>query len=193
MTSRRPSLGNVSNADPVAATLLLPGRRPTVGRARRRSADPVASTVEPPPLQPLLSLIGSFGAIVSLKQLGEAERPLRRRLSRLERNGLVARATLYDPSRLGQPVTCISLVKLGEHTHFAIVDFEANCRSDAAVTAACRVLGRFDYQISTSHTDVQAAEAWRKAIEGLDGVAKVEMRFVRPIKGCGVAGVVILN
>jgi len=193
MTNRRPSLGNVSNGDPVAATLPLPSRRPTVGRARRRSAGSVASTAEPLALKPLLSLIGSFGAIVSLKQLGEAEAPLRRRLARLERSGLAAKATLYDPSRLGQPVTCISLIKLGQHTKGAIVDFEAHCRSDFSVTAACRVLGRFDYQISSSHRDVEAAEAWRKAIEAQDGVSKVEMRFVRPIKGCGVAGLVILN
>jgi len=166
-----------------------------MGRPQRRTArpGPAPGDDQASGLQPLLDLVGSFGSIVSLKQVGDAEAQLRRGLSRLERRGLATRATLYDPSRLGQPVSCISLIKLGQHTNGAILEFEASCRSDLSITAACRVLGRFDYQISSSHSDVRAAETWRKALEALAGMAKVEMRFVRPIKGFGVAGLVIVN
>jgi DNA-binding Lrp family transcriptional regulator len=155
--------------------------------SRARAAD------LPPALRRFLNLVGAFGPFVSLGQLGVTEVDLRRSLYRLERRGLVRRATLYDPSRLGQPVSCISLIQLGPHSQRALAELEAHCRSDASVTAACKVLGRFDYQVASSHADVRSAETWRKGIEALEAVAMVEMRFVRPIKGCGVAGLVILN
>lgn len=144
-------------------------------------------------LRRLLNIIESFGPIVSLKQFGDAEPDLRRRVCRLRRHGLATTATLYDPSRLGQPISCISLVRLARHSKPAVLEFEARCSADLSVTAASRVLGRFDYQIATNHADVRSADGWRKEIQTLEAVAVVDMRFVRPIKGCGVAGLVILD
>ncbi len=106
----------------------------------------------------------------------------------LRTQGVARVIAIIDPTAVGRPVQSVSLVRLHHHALGAIVDFEAACVTDPAITTAIRITGRYDYRLTTFHKDVRDAAAWTRALRDRDDVAAVDQRFVRTLFGDEIAG-----
>jgi hypothetical protein len=134
---------------------------------------------------------GHIGAMMRVLGIGPVT--LGHRLSILRSQGLARSVRTFDPGALGRPHQSICLVSLRLSWPDAIATFEAACKADDAVTAAARICGRFDYQLTTFHSDVRAAHAWRRAMEERPEVHRVEQRSVRLLFGHDLLGLPLVS
>jgi DNA-binding Lrp family transcriptional regulator len=125
---------------------------------------------------------------VILRRLGISAPILRQRLSMLKALGLARSVTIHDPTRLGRPMEMVTLVTLKAPSADGLAAFEAFLLSDASVTMAARVSGRFDYQLTSFHKDIREADAWRRGLVSQADIAQVSQRRVETRAGHQLAG-----
>jgi DNA-binding Lrp family transcriptional regulator len=113
---------------------------------------------------------------------------LRQRLSMLKARGVARTVTIYDPKQAGRPIETVTLVALSALSADSLAQFEALLLSDSCVTMAARVSGRFDYQLTSFHTDIRDVDAWRRGLASRPCVAKVSQRRVETLVGNQLAG-----
>jgi hypothetical protein len=126
-----------------------------------------------------------------LEQLGVPFRVLAQRLSMLRSLGVAKLVTLHDPVAQGAGQQMTVWVRMACETPAALARFERDLVEDPSVSGAQRLLGDFDYRLSTFHPCWREAAAWTRDLRNRPEVLTVKDVNVRPLFGDDLPGLVL--
>jgi DNA-binding transcriptional ArsR family regulator len=122
-----------------------------------------------------------------LREMSIGQIRLSHHLSVLRAAGVASMTDLFDPQLMGLELRARNLVRLGVKGLENIEAFEALLVRDPAVATADKIVGDYDYRITSYHTDRRAALDWASALLN-EGAVHVEQTVVQDAVGHELAG-----
>ena len=139
--------------------------------------------------QAALATKGSIEQI--MRDLNISRFVMSQRLSILRSLGIAQLVTLHDPVARGVDQQSTTWVRLVDATPADIEDFEEDLIADPCVAGAQRVIGDFDYRLSTYHRDWREAAQWARDLRLRPKIDAVEMMNIKPLFGDDLPGLIL--
>ncbi|MFV0643246.1 MAG: Lrp/AsnC family transcriptional regulator [Sphingomonadaceae bacterium] len=120
---------------------------------------------------------------ISVAALGDAvglsQTPCWRRLKRLEKNGIILRrAVIFDPRKIGLPITVLAHIKLQGHDEEKLESLERAVLDQPMILECFSMSGESDYVMRIAAKDIDDYERFlKKVLLHLPGVVSVNSSF----------------
>jgi hypothetical protein len=126
-----------------------------------------------------------------LRDLRISRLVMSQRLSILRSLGIAQLVTLHNPIARGAGQQSTAWVRLVDADAGDIARFEEALIADSHVAGAQRVIGDFDYRLSTFHRDWREAAQWARELRQRAKIDVVEMMNVQHLFGDDLPGLIL--
>lgn len=160
--------------------------------AKNSQVDALERSSQPHMRELYKAAIAAQGSIEQmLRDLKISRLVMSQRLSILRSLGIAQLVTLHNPIARGVDQQSTVWVRLVDATPGDIAGFEDELIADPAVAGAQRVIGDYDYRLSTYHRDWREAAQWARDLRQRAKIDAVEMMNVQHLFGDDLPGLIL--